>query len=134
VSTAYAAQLRLVDPCSQNALVTLNFEVCSISTVKPLLNSIKQGPAVSNFGAVGQEIGPYTARIDDGRQKWFNGTTQNPIPRTILYHDENLHAGRHILIMRSQGASAGQGLAIDYAQIYPNTSMSVAFIARECAH
>lgn len=73
------------------------------------------------YGAVGPFNGAYTVQVDNGDTVILNGTKRNLVPQTLLYQENGLTSGKHMLKI-SNSPFTGQTLSIDYAVIYSSSS------------
>jgi len=74
-----------------------------------------QGPAVQIFGTAGPGNGGYTVQIDGGQSASYNATADSFFPQIMIYENNNLGQGSHIVKLINQPYESGQTLNIDYA-------------------
>ncbi|EGO00238.1 hypothetical protein SERLA73DRAFT_180711 [Serpula lacrymans var. lacrymans S7.3] len=96
----------------------------STSTYNASVTYTFTGDAISLYGTVGPQNGPYSVQLDGGGAETFNATAFMYYPQTMLYHADNLGSGSHQLLVTNLPAQNGQYLNIDYAQVYTLSSNS----------
>ncbi|KAG6915618.1 hypothetical protein DXG01_010694 [Tephrocybe rancida] len=71
------------------------------------------GDAVSLFGSVGPDHGPYTVQLDNQPSTSYSATKVTYKPQTLLFHAGSLSDGNHTVLLTNQGNAAFE---VDHAE------------------
>jgi hypothetical protein len=83
------------------------------------------GSAVSIYGALGPQQGPYSVQLDGGPAANYTAANDQFYPQQLLYHATGLTNTTHTVQLNNMPARTGQALDIDYAV---STSIQVPII------
>ncbi|TEB40208.1 hypothetical protein FA13DRAFT_1680234 [Coprinellus micaceus] len=89
-----------------------------------------KGDAIALYGPVGpQAASSFSVALADRPATNYSAQKEFFRARQLLYYGANLGAGEHTLTMNldSAGATAGQTLAVDYAEVYTAESLGGSF-------